>query len=583
MISADDQNLLQRLRSERSEQAFRELVARYSGQVYGTALRSAGGRARLAEEIAQAVFVEFARKAARLPAGTALGGWLHRCARFKAIEALRAEGRRRRYEMAAAGFLAESDGGDGTAWLDLTPVLDEELDRLPESARLPLILRFYERRSLKEIGGVLGISEDAAQKRIQRALEALRGSLAKRGITSSASSLAPVLFQAFPAQAPPGLAAAISTGAWQAGIAGSLLSSSSLLPLIFAMNVKTVTLVAVAIVVVAAPLAYQQRTISGQAAKIAALERRGFADSPGSGPAVAAARPARATGAKEGRSAIQALARALDEPDPVVRMERFSRLLGDLRAEDAGALAEMLDGKKKDGVPLDEEEQLLLHAWGGLDGPAAIAYLREKGREHSEAAAAVMSSWATRDLASALDWLKAQPNGGSDALAAGIAYGWGTQDLDAAAKWVEERPATDMRAGMEGVLFDRYLETRGMEAVKQWYAQMPEGTFRQHAADRIAAEISKEQPVAALDWLVQHGEGPGPSHAMATDVIMGTLAEKDLPAAEAWLQRNGSAAEYDDAAEALVHYLRQSDPAAAAKWARTIRDAARREVAVKGP
>jgi len=76
-----------------SERAFRELVAAYVNFVYGTALRFVGGDTHMAEDVAQTVFIDLARKAALLPANVQLGGWLHRHTCFVARKALRKERR----------------------------------------------------------------------------------------------------------------------------------------------------------------------------------------------------------------------------------------------------------------------------------------------------------------------------------------------------------------------------------------------------------------------------------------------------------------------------------------------------------
>src|SRR5207247_9093388 len=78
-------------------------------------------------------------------------------------------------------------------------------------------LRFYEGRNLREVGAALGASEDAAEKRVNRAVEKLRTFFAKRGVTASSAAVGVVLGANAVQAAPVGLAAAISTAAALAG------------------------------------------------------------------------------------------------------------------------------------------------------------------------------------------------------------------------------------------------------------------------------------------------------------------------------------------------------------------------------
>src|SRR5213594_3442106 len=159
-----------------SENAFRALVTRHVNLVYATALRQVGDAA-LAEEITQNVFIALARKAPRLAGIQTLAGWLHRTAIFEAKARVRAELRRgRREEMAAEAAVLEREG---TSPLEaLVPLLDEGLLNLRDGDRLALVLRFFEEQSLRDVGMALGVDEDAARKRVSRALDGLRASSA---------------------------------------------------------------------------------------------------------------------------------------------------------------------------------------------------------------------------------------------------------------------------------------------------------------------------------------------------------------------------------------------------------------------
>src|SRR2546423_15578100 len=97
----DDEKLLGRFAKDRDEEAFRELVSRHFGLVYSVALRQLNGDTHLAQDVAQPVFTDLARKAASLPSNTVLSGWLYQAARFAAAKTVRAERRRRVREQEA--------------------------------------------------------------------------------------------------------------------------------------------------------------------------------------------------------------------------------------------------------------------------------------------------------------------------------------------------------------------------------------------------------------------------------------------------------------------------------------------------
>src|SRR5438046_8399232 len=97
MDEVDDMALLRQYAEKQSEEAFRALVARYTNQVYATALRYVG-QVHEVEEISQAVLLILAQKARRLSTKTILSGWLYQTTRLTAANFLRSENRRIRRE-----------------------------------------------------------------------------------------------------------------------------------------------------------------------------------------------------------------------------------------------------------------------------------------------------------------------------------------------------------------------------------------------------------------------------------------------------------------------------------------------------
>src|SRR2546421_8034863 len=98
-------------------------------------------------------------------------------------------------------------------WRQVQPVLDDAMHELNETDRAAVVLRFFEDQSLKEVGLALGINENAARMRVDRALEKLQTLLAKRGVTSTTSGLAAAIVVGAVMSAPSGLVASVATGA----------------------------------------------------------------------------------------------------------------------------------------------------------------------------------------------------------------------------------------------------------------------------------------------------------------------------------------------------------------------------------
>jgi RNA polymerase sigma factor (sigma-70 family) len=204
-MDATDQALLREFATRRCERSFRRLVERHLRLVYSVAERVTGERG-LAEEVAQTTFAKLAEKSPELDGDTVIAGWLYHTARNLALMTVRSEVRRRQREEIAATMNTDEPGPNVVA-----EHLEAAMDQLPPADRDALVLRFFEDRNLREVGHELGLTEDAARMRVNRALEKLRGVFDKLGITGSAAWLGTTLTASATASVPTGLGATITT------------------------------------------------------------------------------------------------------------------------------------------------------------------------------------------------------------------------------------------------------------------------------------------------------------------------------------------------------------------------------------
>jgi RNA polymerase sigma factor (sigma-70 family) len=248
------EQLLAEFARSRSEAAFHELVRRHLPLVYHAALRVTNGDQHLAEDVAQVVFTDFATKAARLSSGSIVAGWLHQHTWFTASKMVRTERRRALREQQS---MQSPDSSSDELDSQLRPVLDQALTELKAEDRDALVLRFFESADLRRVGATFGISEDAAQKRIARALEKLRGVLAARGVTISSAAL--TAFLAAQSNAAP-ISISVAQIASTAALAGA--ASAPWIATVLSSTKAKLSLAAALTAAVGTPILWQQNTIS---------------------------------------------------------------------------------------------------------------------------------------------------------------------------------------------------------------------------------------------------------------------------------------------------------------------------------
>jgi RNA polymerase sigma factor (sigma-70 family) len=248
-MTTEDMGLLQEYARSCSEEAFAALVSRHINMVYSVALRQVGDAA-LAEEITQVVFVILAQKAGSLGSKTILSGWLCRTTRFASANALTIQRRRQHREQEA---YMQSCQSETEAWRHIAPLLDEAMAKLGHKDHDAIVLRFFEDKTMLDVGVGLGLNETAARKRVNRAVEKLRNLLTRRGTTLSAALIVAAI-SAHSVQAAPASLVATVTAASAKGVAATTSSLTLLkgtLKLMAWTKLKTTAAVAAFAVLVA--------------------------------------------------------------------------------------------------------------------------------------------------------------------------------------------------------------------------------------------------------------------------------------------------------------------------------------------
>src|SRR5215469_6040821 len=260
-MTANDAELLSQFACDSAtpagQDAFAELVNRHLDLVYSAALRQVRSP-QLAEEVSQSVFTQLAHHATALKPNTVLAAWLHRVTCHAAIDTVRREARRQARERIACEMstLMNDEAAD---WTQIEPHLDQAVQSLDETDRAAILLRFFENKSLREVGETLGSNEDAAQKRVSRALDRLRDYFVKNKVAVPVGGLAVVISANAIHAAPLGLSSTIAAASLTVPISASATLTTAK---IIAMTTIQKIAIGAALVGAAVAIAYQQRQVS---------------------------------------------------------------------------------------------------------------------------------------------------------------------------------------------------------------------------------------------------------------------------------------------------------------------------------
>jgi RNA polymerase sigma factor (sigma-70 family) len=325
-MSDTDLELLARYTRHHAEDAFAEIVRRHLNLVHSAALRQVRSP-QLAEEVAQSAFVTLARQAHRLAPDTILSAWLYQVTRCEAIDVVRREARRQLREQIATEMNAIN--ATTADWSQIEPLLDEAMHALDDTDRTAVLLRYFENKSLREVGATLGTTDDTAQKRVSRAVERLREFFTKHGFTISGTGLIVVISANAVQAAPVGLAATISTAVALAGTT-TVMAATATMTKAVVMTALQKTLITAALAAAVGTGIYEARQASNLRTQMRTLraEQTGYVQRL----------------KNERDDATRQLARLRDDNE---RLNRNTAELLKLRGQVGGLLGELADAKRR--------------------------------------------------------------------------------------------------------------------------------------------------------------------------------------------------------------------------------------------
>ncbi len=578
-----------------SEPAFAELVRRHIDFVHSAAFRMVRNPA-MAEEVTQSVFIALSQNAHPLAHRAVLSGWLHRTAQNLAIKVVRSEERRRAREQEAAVMHELTSGEAESIWETMAPHLDAALSTLRKADRTALFLRFFQQRTTRQIAQTLGLSEEAAQKRVTRALERLRNVFAQRGVIVSASGVATALTAHSVQAAPPGLTATVmakaaAAGCNTVGVVGSVLNLLAIAKL----NVTTLSLVFTA--GIATPVLLNSNpdsaTANASSPKVS-LARQGT---------LAVLRP-RAAASREGSAALARLEAWLLEADQTrstaILNDELRMLILPLPARDLPTAWRM--GQRLRWRSLREQFQKeLLALWAEVDPHAALAAARTPGEDwrSDSPCQEVLKAWTAKEPTLALAWIRenvpeehrtsvlartlpfavrTDPQAALAALSEippGYLYektltavldGWAEHDPPAAARHAIQMPASRLRTHLLTYAATAWASVHP-DAVLEWSTNLTDKTQRENVLGCAIRHLAMTRPDQAAGLLTQlcvsnAQWGVGPASA-----IIEHWPHSDLAAAAEWARQLPEGKVRDWATQALLRRLGATEPQQAAEFA----------------
>jgi len=591
----DDFALLNKYLVSGDESAFTQLVKRYIGMVYGTALRRTGNR-ELAEEISQNVFSILAKKASVLKPGTILSGWLHRTAVLQAAHAMRTEQRRiKQMKEFSKTVLPESSFTiDQTNWGDVARLMDDSMNQLSDADRNVLFLRFSEQRKFREMGQLIGKSESATQRHTTRALEKLGNLLRKKGVVLPLASLALGLTSELgkAATAPAGLSATISKQALSSSLVTTTATSLFTTLTIMTTSLKTSTIILYGCALVAlftsgGILLRQLNQDDETDLSDGPLRESKTPSEKSTAHDIAAPQSITETStyAEDGKNETkrlldQAIKLAKETDDAKAAKTGIRNLLASLTAHEmAEGLKYLTASHQPDEACLIVTKELF-RRWGSLDPVTAMELALKTGTppEILGNTGAVAQSWAEEDPKAALAWYTKMKTSHHDTLGSGglqkmiadIAEGTIRNDVETGFAMIESLDFDEQTAArlsinnfavdetLRGDVSERIVRISdenlkiqvvdgfggiwaksNAKAATEWFDQIefetPAAAFK--AAEGIGLEYFEQDPRGAVDWFY-----PRVSDEMRMNFVRGMVghgwAKRDREAAVRWLKEH---------------------------------------------
>ncbi len=459
----DPDDPLARFALARCESAFRTLVEQHTGMVHAVARRMLQGNEVQAREVTQTVFVELARRAATLPRGVVLGAWLHRVACSQAALLIRTEVRRRQREATAATM--NEDVPDETAWAGIAPVIDAELERLPAADREALVLRFFENRPLRDVGTALGTTEEAARKRVTRALEKLRARFVRQGITTPGAAALAVLISGHSTQA---AGQDLIAAATKAGLSAQ------------ASAVPGITVGAVAATLLKAAAVLGVASLSFTTGRASNVTR------PPGLPAISLPLP------------VKVVKQEVPPPLPpshlIALLAADDAMLARISRADASALAVLYDDWHNDLAP--PLYDILCQRWVALDRTGALKHLRQLDKRGLDV---FYAAWSQVDFSAALASAKEEAGPEKNDCVRAILAALLPQEVEKFLATAGAEKAAHVSAGSVELAM-RTLAAGGVDKALAGFAKLTAAHLRAPAASALAALKADADPDEAIAW-----------------------------------------------------------------------------------
>lgn len=479
-----DHQLLKQHQRDPSGNAFGQLVDRYLGLVHSVARRITTND-EAARDISQTVFLRLIKKAPKIPETLPLTSWFHRETHSASVDYVRSEVRRQKREEISSTL--DTMNSDSRQWDEIAPEIDDALNDLEEEDRTLVLFRFYENKSHPEIGRALGISQDAARMRTRRALDKLKSSLGKRGITTTTTILGSSLSANAIITPPAGLAATISATAGAAAPLGLL-------------GLVKGNLIALGTLAVADPIIVTQQV---RIQDLSSIEKRQEVSAP---PATPSNSDRTLSSPRTSNRESEDLLAIFSNPDPTDRIASLHNFALRIAPETIPAALDILHQKTPEW---DREANMLSHLllakWVKHDPEAAFASLDvadfTKMRGHTTS---ILSALSAYDPRRAADWLQ-EPNNAfgfypklGHILAGTIAREWARQDLDAALSWAKELPTQQQTGAYAGIL--KPLAAVDPEQASSLAITLEDSNARHYLVSEIAETWALSSPLDTLNW-----------------------------------------------------------------------------------